>query len=207
MGRELRIGVLGSTRGTDLQAVIDAIEKKELNAKIVIVISNKKDAFILERAKKHGLKNFFLNPKDFSLKEEFDRELVRLLELEKAELVLLIGYMKILSKFFCTHFENKIINIHPSLLPMFAGEMDANVHGEVIKRGLKETGCTLHFVTESVDGGPIILQQIVPVYKTDSAEDIKGRVQKAEQRVILKALKLFAQHKIVVENGLVRILE
>ena len=203
----LRIGVLGSTRGTDLQAVIDAIEKKELRAKIVIVVSNKSDSFILERARSHAIKTVFLDPKKFSSREDYDKELARLLEKEKTGLVLLIGCLRVLSEEFCQKFENKIINIHPSLLPMFAGGRDLNVHGEVKKMGLRETGCTLHFVTPQVDGGPIIMQKKVPVYSSDSVEDIKNRVQAAEQEVILKALKLFAEHKIVVKSGLVKILD
>lgn len=203
----LKIGVLGSTRGTDLQAVIDAIEKKQLDAKISLVASNKPDAFILERAKLHGIKTAFVDPKKFSAKEDFDAELANLIEKEKTDLILLIGYMKILTPWFCKRFENKIINIHPSLLPMFSGGRDTDVHAEVKKMGLRETGCTLHFVTPNVDAGPVIFQKKVPVYPNDSAEDIKRKVQKAEQEVILKALKLFAQHKIVVKNGLVNFLE
>lgn len=203
----LRIGVLGSTRGTDLQAVIEAIEKKELPLRIVLVASNKSDALILERAKKHRIKAVFVDPKKFSSREDFDKELARLLEKEKTDLILLIGYLLVLSPFFCKKFEGKIVNIHPSLLPMFAGGRDQNVHAEVKKLGLKETGCTLHFVTANVDEGPIILQKKVPVYRSDSVEDIKNRVQAAEQEVILKALKLFAEHKIAVTDGLVKILD
>ncbi len=203
----LRIGVLGSTRGTDLQAVIDAIEKKELPAKIVLVASDKRDALILGRAKKHGIKNVFLDKKKFSSRQEFDKVLVGLFEKEKANVILLIGYMRILSSEFCKKFEYKIMNIHPSLLPVFAGARDLDVHGEVKKRGLKETGCTLHFVTPQVDGGPVIMQKRVLVYPTDSVEGIKNRVQAAEQEVILKALKLFAEHKIAVKDGLVKLLD
>ncbi len=207
MSHSVRIGVLGSTRGTDLQAVIGAVEKKVLPAEIAVVVSNKKDAFILERAKKHKIKAVFVNPNDFSSKEDFDKEVANVLRKEKVDLVLLIGYMRVLSEFFCKKFENRIINIHPSLLPMFAGGMDTNVHGEVKRRGLKETGCTLHFVTSKVDSGPIILQKKVAVSPTDSVEQIKEKVQKAEQEVILKAIKLFAENKIVIEKGKVRLLD
>lgn len=203
----LKIGVLGSTRGTDLQAVIDAIEKKELGAKIVLVASNKSNAFVLERAKSHKIKTVFLDPKKFSSKTDFDAALAELFEKEKTDLILLIGYMRVLSVEFCKKFENRLINIHPSLLPMFAGQMDLNVHVEVKKMGLRETGCTLHFVTADVDEGPIIMQKRVAVYPNDSVEDIKNKVQMAEQQVILKALKLFAEQKIVIKNGLVKILD
>jgi len=205
--KKLKIAVLGSTKGTDLQAVIDAIEKKELDAEIVLVASNKQDAFILERAKKHKLETLFLDPKKFSSREEFDKELAKKIREKKADLVVLIGYMKILSRAFCHEFAWKILNIHPALLPMFAGEMDTDVHQKVKDMGLRETGCTLHFVTEKVDEGPVIMQKKVPVYPNDTPETIKAKVQKAEQEVLVKALKLFSREKIVVENGQVKILE
>ncbi|MBI2598246.1 MAG: phosphoribosylglycinamide formyltransferase [Candidatus Diapherotrites archaeon] len=207
MAKRLRIGVLGSTNGTDLQAVIDAIEKKQLEVVIVVVVSNKADAFILQRAKIHGIKSIFLNPKKFSSREKYDVALAEMLVKEKVDLVLLIGYMRVLSPLFCKKFENKIMNIHPSLLPLFAGKMNLDVHSQVKKMGLKETGCTLHFVTSEVDGGPVILQEKVPVFENDSVEDIKNRVQRAEQEIILKALKLFAEHKIVVKGKKVVLLE
>ncbi len=204
---KLRIGVLGSTKGTDLQAIIDSIEKKELEAEISIVISNKKDAFILERAKKHGIDNAFLHPKKINTKEENEKELAKILKEKKIDLVILIGYMKILAPSFIKEFQWKIINIHPSLLPMFAGEMDANVHEKVKNMGLRETGCTLHFVTENVDEGPIIMQKKVAVYPNDTSESIKEKVQKAEGTVLVKAIKLFSNDKIIVKKGKVEILE
>lgn len=200
MQEKLRLGVLGSTRGTDLQAVIEAIESNELNAEIKIVISNKEDAGILERAKKHGIQALFLDPKEKS-REEFDIELMGKLEEEGVELVLLIGYMKILSDAFVEKYWNKTMNIHPSLLPAFGGGMDKDVHQAVLDEGCKETGCTLHFITEVADTGPIILQKKVPVAENETVDSLKEKVQKAEQEIIVKGIKLFSEGKIKIEGG------
>ncbi|MBN1940660.1 MAG: phosphoribosylglycinamide formyltransferase [Candidatus Diapherotrites archaeon] len=204
---KLRIGVLGSTRGTDLQAVIDAIEKGKLDAEIAIVVSNERNAYILERAKNHGIDTHCVSHKEFPTREAFDNAIAEKLEEKNVDLVLMIGFMRILSGDFCNRFKYRLMNIHPSLLPMFAGGMDTDVHSEVKKLGLKETGCTLHFVTAEVDEGPIIMQQKVAVGENDSVEDIKNKVQKAEQQAILKAIELFGKGKIVVEKNKVKILE
>ncbi|MBN2127636.1 MAG: phosphoribosylglycinamide formyltransferase [Candidatus Diapherotrites archaeon] len=203
----IRIVVLGSTKGTDLQCVIDAIEAKKLNAEIVLVLSNKKDAFILERAKKHKLKAIFVDPAQIKPREFYDSKLIQLIEKEKPDLILLIGWMRILSEKFCNQFKNKIMNIHPSLLPEFAGGRDSNVHEEVIKAGKKETGCTLHFVTAKVDEGPIIMQKKVSVEENETPDSLKEKVQKAEQEVILNAVDLFEKGKIKVTEGKVIIEE
>jgi len=200
------IGVLGSTRGTDLQAVIDALHTKELNVEISIVISNKGDAYILERARKHNIISLFIESKDKE-REEFDKEVSKELEKYNMDLILLIGYMRILSKWFVKKYKNKIINIHPSLLPDFAGGMDMDVYAQVLKSGVKETGCTLHFVDETVDGGPIIMQKKINVSENDDVNSLKEKVQKAEQVIIVKALRLFEKGKIKIENNKVTILK
>ena len=202
----LSIGVLGSTKGTDLQAVIGAIEAKELNAEISAVVSNKKDAYILERARKHSIAAVFIDAKGKE-REEFDRQVSKELEKNRVNLILAIGYMRILSPWFVNKWKDKIMNIHPSLLPAFAGGMDKDVHAEVLKSGVKETGCTLHFVTEEVDSGPIIMQKRVKVEKNETVESLKEKVQKAEQEIIVKALKLYGQGKIKVKDGEVTIME
>lgn len=203
--KKIKLAVLGSTKGTDLQAIIDATENKKLEAEIVLVASNKQDAFILERAKKHGIETLFLDKKNFSTRGEFDKALAKEIENRQADLILLIGYMRILSEDFCKKFKWKILNIHPSLLPTFTGGMDIDVHSKVKEMGLRETGCTLHFVTENVDEGPIVMQKKVPVYPNDSIEQIKQKVQKAEQDVLLKAIKLFSENKISVKDNKVTI--
>ena len=202
----LNIGVLASTKATDLQAVIDAIQAKQLNSKISVVISNKGDAYALERAKKHNIEAVFINSKGKE-REDFDREVSKELEKHDVDLILAIGYMRILSSWFVNKYKNKIMNIHPSLLPAFAGGMDKDVHAEVLKAGVKETGCTLHFVDESVDSGPIILQKKVNVEKNETIESLKAKVQKAEQEVIVKALKLYDEGRIKVNGGKVTILD
>jgi len=202
----LKIGVLGSTEGTDLQAIIDAIENGTLDAEIVCVISNVEDAYILERARKHGIEAIFI---EYEGKRRilFDKAVAREFDRRGVELVLLIGFMRILSPWFCRHYENRIMNIHPSLLPLFAGGMDTNVHEEVLRMGLKVTGCTLHFVTPEVDKGPIIMQKPVMVSDDDTPETLKAKVQQAEQEVLLEAIRKFSEGKIKVEGNRVKILE
>lgn len=196
MGK-LKIGVLGSTSGTDMQAVIDDIESGSLDAEIAVVISNKPDAFILERAEKHNLESVCVTSKGRE-REEFDREVAGILEENGVELILLIGYMRFLSKWFVDRYENRIMNIHPSLLPAFAGGMDLDVHQEVLDSGVKTTGATLHFVDEGADTGPIILQKEVPIDEGETRDTLKEKVQKAEQEIILKAIRLFSEGKLTV---------
>jgi phosphoribosylglycinamide formyltransferase-1 len=212
----LNIGVLASTKATDLQAVIDAIESKELDARISVLISDKKDAYALERAKKHNIEAVFIDAKakdlmDIKDKEErreaFDKKVYAELEKRNVELVLAIGYMRVISQWLVDKYRNKIMNIHPSLLPAFAGGMDMNVHEEVLKSGVKETGCTLHFVTEDVDKGPIILQKKVDIEENETVETLKEKVQKAEQEIIIRAIKLYGQRRLKVENNKVEIVE
>jgi len=202
----MNIGVLASTKGTDLQAVIDAIETKKLNIKISVVISNKENAYVLERARKHNIEAVFIDSNGKE-REEFDKEINSVLEKHNVDIILLIGYMRILSSWFVKKWDNKIMNIHPSLLPDFAGRMDKDVHAEVLKSGKKETGCTLHFVGEGVDTGPIIMQKKVSVDENETVDSLKEKVQKAEQEIIVKALKLYEKGKIKIENEKVTILE
>lgn len=204
--RPIRLVVLGSTRGTDLQAIIDAIKSGVLNAEVVCVISDKKDAYIIERARQHGIESLFISPKGLT-REEYDKLIMD--EIEKrspVDLILLIGYMRILSSQFVRKYKWRIINIHPSLLPAFAGGMDLDVHRAVLNYGVKITGCTLHFVDEGVDTGPIILQKPVVVDDDDTPETLKAKVQKAEQEVLIEAIKLFQQGLIRIEGRRVRIL-
>lgn len=212
----MNIGVLASTKASDLQAVIDAIKSKKLNAKISVVISDKKDAYALERAKKHNIEAVFIDAKSKDImaiedkeerREAFDKKVAAELEKHNVELILLIGYMRIVSQWLVDKYRNKIMNIHPSLLPAFAGGMDKDVHAEVLKSGIKETGCTLHFVTEDVDVGPIILQKKIKVVDGETVDSLKEKVQKAEQEIIIRAMQLYSEDKIKVENGEVIISE
>jgi len=160
----LRIGILASTRATSSQALIDAIADKKLNAVISVLISNKANAFALERAKNHGIKAVFIESKGKE-REQYDKEIAKTLDENNVDLILLIGYMRILSPWFVRKYRNRVMNIHPSLLPAFAGGMDKDVHQEVLNAKAKVTGCTLHFVDESVDGGKIIMQKKVKIEK------------------------------------------
>ena len=196
----LRLGVLASTRGTDMQAVIDAINSNKLNAAISVVISNKKDAYALERARNHNIKSVFIDQKN-KTREEFDKEVVKILEEHKVDLILLIGYMRILSPWFVSRYRNRILNIHPSLLPKYSGGMDLDVHAQVLKNKEKVTGATLHFVDEGVDNGPIIMQKEVIIGEDETPETLKEKVQKAEQEIIVKAIDLLEKGKIKVEKN------
>ena len=185
----IKIGVLGSTRGTDLQAVIDSINNKELVAEVAVVISNKKGAYILKRAEQNKIPSVFLSHKGLKRKE-FDRKITNILKKHSVELILLIGFMRVLSSDFCQEWRDRLINVHPSLLPKYAGGMDSSVHEEVIKNGEKETGCTIHFVTEDVDGGPILIQKKCRVDDDDTVETLKAKVQQLEGIAFIESIKL-----------------
>ena len=196
----LRLGILASTKATDLQAVIDAISSKKLNAVISVLISSKQDAYALERARKHNIKSVFIDTKGRK-REEYDKEIAKVLDENKVELILLIGYMRFLNPWFVNRYRNRIMNIHPSLLPKYAGGMDKNVHAEVLKNKEKVTGCTLHFVEEDVDAGPIIMQKEVKIDEDETVDSLKEKVQKAEQEIIIKAIDLYEKGKIKVKGN------
>ncbi len=185
----IKLGVLGSTNGTDLQAILDAISSGELNAEVSVVLSNQKNAYILERAENHNVPAIFISHKE-KTREEFDAEMTTVLNEHGVDLVLLIGFMRILSPEFCHAWQDKLLNVHPSLLPKYAGRMDTNVHEEVLKNNDTETGCTIHFVTEAVDGGPILIQKKCPVYDTDNVDTLKVRVQDLEGRAFVEAINI-----------------
>jgi formyltetrahydrofolate-dependent phosphoribosylglycinamide formyltransferase len=192
MPRKINIGVLGSTRGTDLQAVIDAIKAGELpNIDLQIVIANKSDAYILERAKSQGFSALFLDPKG-KTREEYDAEILDVMKENQVELILCLGYMKIITKTLIDQYRDRIWNIHPSLLPKYAGGMDLNVHEEVLKNHETESGCTLHVITEQVDAGKIIKQKKVLITAEETTETLKKKVQKLEQAAIIEALKEYS---------------
>ena len=190
----IKIGVLGSTKGTDLQALLDAINSGQLDAEVSVVVSNRESAYILERAKSHGVPTFFI-PHQGKAREEFDREMTAAMQNHGVELVLLIGFMRILSAEFCQDWHDRILNVHPSLLPKYAGGMDTNVHAEVIKNGDTETGCTIHFVTEEVDAGPILIQKKCTVTSDDTVESLKTKVQALEGDAFIEAIKLIQTDK------------
>ena len=187
----IRLGVLGSTKGTDLQAILDAIHNDVLDAEVVVVVSNRKNSYILERAEKHNISNIFVTHKG-KTRGEFDREITTALLQHNADLVLLVGFMRILSTEFCRKWQDRILNVHPSLLPKYAGGMDTNVHEEVLRTGDVETGCTIHFVTEEVDTGPILIQKKCAVDGEDTVESLKIKVQQLEGMAFIEAIEMIA---------------
>ena len=190
----VKVAVLGSTRGSSLQPVIEAIESGELNATIVAVISNRKKSGILERARSHHLPDHFISAKDKE-REDFDREVTQLLHEVDAELILCIGYMRYLSADFVNHWFGKVANVHPSLLPKHPGLMDLAVHQAVIDEKDEETGCTVHLIDEGVDSGPILIQKRIPVVANDTAETLKAKVQPLEGLAFIELI-----HKWPVEG-------
>jgi len=185
----IRLGIIGSTNGTDLQAILDAIQCGKLQADVSIVISNNKDAYILKRANNHNVPSVFISHKEKS-RVLFDHEMTNELKKAKVDLVLLIGFMRILSSDFCLVWQDKLLNVHPSLLPKYAGGMDLNVHKEVLKNEESETGCTIHFVTNEVDGGPILIQKKCAVEKNDTVKTLKKKVQDLEGLAFIEAIQL-----------------
>ena len=190
----IRLGILGSTNGTDLQAILDAISKKVLNANVSVVISNRKNAYILERVQSYNIPNYFISHKGLT-RQEFDYKITKWLKRYNVDLILLIGYMRILSKNFCLEWKDKILNVHPSLLPKYAGGMDNDVHEKVLKNNDSETGCTIHFVTEELDAGPILVQKKCVVEVNDTPSSLKKRVQKLEGQAFLEAINLIQNNK------------
>tara|TARA_R110000868_G_scaffold18647_3_gene81616 strand:- start:263 stop:832 length:570 start_codon:yes stop_codon:yes gene_type:complete len=184
-----RIAVLGSTRGTNLSALAGAMRSGKLNGTIELVMSNISDALILERARSHGLRAQFIDAAGLS-REDYDQRVSVVLHERHIDLIILIGYMRILSPAFVREWAQKIINVHPSLLPAFAGKMDLDVHKAVLASGVTETGCTIHYVTEEVDAGPIILQKGCPVVVGESPEALKARVQLLEGQSLVEAVSL-----------------
>ena len=192
----IRLGVLGSTKGTDLKAILGAINNKNLAAEVSVVISNRENAYILTRAKNHNVPSFFLSHKNKS-REDFDRGVTTILKQYNVKLVLLIGFMRILSAEFCQAWRDRVLNVHPSLLPKYAGGMDINVHEEVLKNGDHETGCTIHFVTETLDGGPVLVQKRCTVETDDTIVTLKSKVQDLEGRAFIEAIQLIQNNQYV----------
>jgi phosphoribosylglycinamide formyltransferase-1 len=162
-----------------------------LDAEVVVVVSNRENSYILERAENHNIPNIFV-PHKGKTRDEFDREITTALLQHNADLVLLVGFMRILSTEFCRKWQDRILNVHPSLLPKYAGGMDTNVHEEVLRNGDVETGCTIHFVTEEVDSGPILIQKKCAVDGEDTVESLKIKVQQLEGMAFIEAIEMIA---------------
>jgi len=203
-----KIGVLVSGSGTNLQSIIDSIEAGKINGKIEAVISNKKEAYGLERARKHNIEAVCVNQNDFNSYEDYNDAIIDELQKRGVELVVLAGYIKILSNKFIETFSNKIINIHPSLIPSFCGKgyYGMRVHEAAIDYGVKTSGATVHFVTEEADNGPIIFQEAVSVHYDDTPEILQERVLEAEHRLLPLAVKFYCENRLEVVGRKVKIL-
>ena len=201
----LRVGVLVSGGGTNLQAILDAIDAGTIrNAKVEVVISNNAGAFALDRAKKHGIPAECLSPKDFASREEFNEALVAKIDSYELDLIVLAGYLVKIPAAMIEKYRNKIINIHPSLIPSFcgAGYYGLHVHEKALERGVRVTGATVHFVDTGTDTGPIILQKAVKIKSDDTPEVLQRRVmEKAEWKILPKAINLIANDKVKVVDG------
>ena len=204
----LRLGVLVSGRGSNLQAIIDAIEAKTLDATIALVVSNKKNAMALERAKKHGVKGLFLDPKsvagELEPRRAYDEKILQVLKDHGVQLVLLAGYMKIVTTVLIEVYQWRMMNIHPSLLPSFPG---LHAQQQALDAGVKVSGCTVHFVTEGMDEGPIIVQSTVSVNENDSLDTLSARILEQEHQLYPRAVQLFAERRLAVKGLKARILE
>lgn len=205
----LRIAVLVSGGGTNLQAIMDSIKQGKItNSEICVVISNKKDAFALERAKNHNIASEVISPKDYDSKKEFNQALLDTINHYQVDLIVLAGYLVILPEILISAYKNRIVNIHPSLIPSFcgAGYYGLKVHESILERGVKITGATVHFVDEGTDTGPIILQKAVKVNEDDTPESLQRRVmEEAEWNILPEAINLIANHRIQIKNNKVYI--
>ncbi len=204
MTTPLPIGVLLSGSGTNLQAIIDAIARGELAAAIKVVISNRADAYGLVRARQHGLPTVVVPHKDFPTREAFEAELIRILQAHHVELVVLAGFMRLLSPVFIRAFRQRIMNIHPALLPAFPG---THAQRQALERGVRIAGATVHFVDEEMDHGPIIVQAAVPVYPDDTEETLSTRILAQEHRIYAQAIQLYAEGRLQIDKQKVIVLD
>ncbi|MFR8494880.1 MAG: phosphoribosylglycinamide formyltransferase [Parvimonas micra] len=205
----MNVAVFISGGGTNLQAIIDAIKENKINGKIKLVFSNRKNAYGLIRAQNESIDTFYLNRKKFFSDEEYDERILEELERKNIDLIILAGYLNILSSKLVSNYSNRIINIHPSLIPSFCGDgfYGENVHKAVIKSGVKFTGATTHFVDENVDTGAIILQDVVPIFINDDFETVAKRVLEIEHKILVKTVKAFCDNKIIFKDNRAFIVE
>lgn len=202
MIKKIRVGVLASGGGTDLQSIIDASESNMIDAEVVVVISDKKEAYALKRAEKHGILSFFVDPKNKKRKDH-ENKIDTLLEKHQVDLVVEAGYMRLLTESFVKKWYGRLINIHPALLPSFKG---TNGQGDALDYGVKITGCTTHFTDEKVDHGPIILQAAVKVFPEDDRDKLAARILEVEHQILPRTIQLFAENRLKINGRKVEIL-
>ena len=193
----INVGVLASGRGTNLQAIIKAIKEGKIEGRISIVISDNRDAFALKRAKQNNIETEYINFKSFKNREDYDKEIMECLKEKDIDLVVLAGYMRILSSYFIKMYKNRIMNIHPALLPSFPG---LHAQRQAVEYGVKISGCTVHFVDEGVDSGPIILQKSVEVSADDTEESLAEKILKEEHQIYPRAIQLFCQGRLIIKG-------
>jgi len=188
---------LASGRGSNLQAIIDNIEAGKTDAEVAVVISDKPAAYALQRARNHGIPEKYINPADYTGKNEYEKAIVESLRENRVELMILAGYMRLVGKTLLDEFPNRIMNIHPALLPAFPG-----THGQrdALLYGVRFSGCTVHFVDGGIDTGPIILQAVVPVMQEDDENSLAARILREEHRIYSEAVQLFAEGRLRVEG-------
>src|SRR5574340_1232905 len=196
MLKKVSIGVLVSGSGSNLQAIIDHIEAGALDAEIKVVTSNNPDAYALERCNKHRIYAVVVDHRQFDSRKDYDRQLITILESSGVELVVMAGFMRILSPDFFLAFPRRIMNIHPALLPAFPG---VHVQQKAVEYGVKFSGCTVHFADEGVDTGPIIIQSVVPVFEDDTADTLAARILKEEHRIYPQAIQYYAEGRIQIQ--------
>lgn len=202
IGKKLHVGVLASGSGTDLQSIIDASEKKMIDAQVVVVLSDKKNAFALKRAETHHIPRLFIDPKGKD-RDRHENEIDAALRQHQVELVVGAGYMRMLSPSFVKKWHGKLINIHPTLLPSFKG---TNGQRDALEYGVKLSGCTTHFMDEEMDHGPIILQAAVKVRASDDRDTLAARILAVEHQILPRTIQLFAQKRLVLKGRSVTIL-
>jgi phosphoribosylglycinamide formyltransferase-1 len=203
---QTKIGVLISGGGTNLQSIIDNINEGNINGSIELIISNRENAYGLERGKKAGIESIYINPKDYENEESFNRRLIDEFKKRDIDLIVLAGYLKILSKEFINKYSGRIMNIHPSLIPSFCGKnyYGIRVHEAVLEYGCKITGATVHFVDENTDTGPIIIQEAVKVAEDDTPDTLQKKVLKVEHRILVEAIKLYCDNRLTIDGRIVR---
>ncbi len=197
------ISFLVSGRGSNFQALAEKIQRGDINAHIKAVISDKSDAPVLEKAEKMGIKSFFIDPKKFSSRESHEREILHILHEVETDLIIAAGYMRLLTPVFIEPFRNRIINIHPSLLPSFPGK---DAQAQAVEHGVKIAGCTCHFIDEGTDTGPIIMQAAVNVTQDDTAATLSHKILEQEHKILSESVKLFCEDRIKIEKRKVYIL-
>ena len=197
----LNLGILASGRGSNFQSIIDEIEAGKINATIKVLVVDNPDAYAVERAKKHSIEYLYINPKEFKSKDDFFTKIADELKARGVELVVLAGFMRIVRKPLIDAFPNKIMNIHPALLPSFPG---LHGHKQAVDYGVRISGCTVHFVDEGMDTGPVIIQAAVPVSPDDTEDTLSARILKLEHKIFPEAIRLYAEGRLKVEGRVVK---